>query len=314
MTTDRLTGLIHHALIYDSDQAFLDTTTGFCLDGLENDDAVLAVTTPANIALLRDSLGTAARHVEFTDAAAWYATPGRTLAAYHRYVDRHSASHRRTRIIGEPVWHGRDPAQTLEWTRYESVINRAFADSPAWIICPYDTRTLPAAIVEDARRTHPHLATGPRTHPSALYTDPELFEDTRNHRLTDHGHGASMHFDSDLSKVRTFVTTQAATLGISDDDTELLVFAVNEVATNAVQHGGGTGEIRLHRHEGKIICDIGDPGHLTGGFAGYLPPTGPHHGQGLWVVRQLCDLVEIHTRRPGTVVRLHLTLTSAAQD
>ncbi|GAT71181.1 anti-sigma regulatory factor [Planomonospora sphaerica] len=157
--------------------------------------------------------------------------------------------------------------------------------------------------------------TGPAHHAPAHDSDQAL-HDTRDHRLTDHGHGhgASMHFDSDLSKVRTFVTAQAATLGISDDDTELLVFAVNEVATNAVQHGGGTGEIRLHRHEGKIICDIGDPGHLTGGFTGHPPPTEPHHGRGLWVVRQLCDLVEIHTRRRGTVVRLHLTLTSAAQS
>jgi hypothetical protein len=37
----------------------------FCLDGLACDDAVLAVTTPANIDLLRQQLGDALGNVEF---------------------------------------------------------------------------------------------------------------------------------------------------------------------------------------------------------------------------------------------------------
>ncbi|MFC4061319.1 anti-sigma factor RsbA family regulatory protein [Planomonospora corallina] len=323
MTPDRPPRLTHHALLYDCEQSLLDTATRFCLDGLGDGDAVLVVTTPATIAQLRHALGSAASRVEFADSRTWYDTPGRALAAYHRHVTARTATHHRIRILGEPVWHGRHPRETLEWTRCESIANVALADSPAWIVCPYDTRALPAHLTEDAQRTHPHLTTGAHTRPSPLYTDPEIFTRIRDHRPTgteptstgptSSEPAATLRFDHDLGKVRAFLTTQAAALGLPDTDTAKLVFAANEVATNAVQHGGGTGEIRLHRHGPALVCDVHDSGRLTAPFPGYLPPTTPHHGRGLWAVRQLCDLVEIHRNRPGTLVRLHLTLTPPAR-
>ncbi|PZG18271.1 hypothetical protein C1I98_38415, partial [Spongiactinospora gelatinilytica] len=149
--TNDVRPLIHQALIYDDDTEFLAATTGFCRDGLATGEKVLAVTTPANITLLTDALGPAAARVDFAPAEEWYRSPGRTLTAYGHYVDTHAATG--VRIIGEPVWHGRDHAEQAEWTRYESVINAALADRPARIMCPYDQRTLPAHILTDAHRT-----------------------------------------------------------------------------------------------------------------------------------------------------------------
>ena len=83
------------------------------------------MTTEANIELLRAGLGGAADRVEFVDARGWYDAPGRTLAAYNSYVNTHSPAHRRIRVIGEPVWHGRDERQEAEWTRYEAMLNVA---------------------------------------------------------------------------------------------------------------------------------------------------------------------------------------------
>lgn len=304
-------GLIHQGLVYGTDEQFLSATVPFCRDGLERDDAVLAVTTAANIGHLRDSLGDDAARVEYVDANAWYRAPGRTLAAYHRYVDERAGRHRRIRIIGEPVWAGRDALATGEWTRYESIINLAFADSAAWIVCPYDTRVVPAPVVDDARRTHPDLVTGPAAEPSPAYLAPALFGGGGQRRSAAGGPAAVMRFTTDLSAVRRFVATTAGSLGVSPAAINTVVIAVNEVAANAVEHGGGSGQVALGRVGRRIVCDVTDsgPAPVADWYRGYLPPDpASPRGHGLWVVRQLCDLVEIHAGETGTSVRLHFDL------
>ncbi|WP_119730232.1 anti-sigma factor RsbA family regulatory protein [Thermomonospora amylolytica] len=307
-------GLVHQGLVYGSDDEFLAATVPFCLDGLDREDAVLAVTTDANIDLLRQALGDAAGRVEFVRAEEWYQAPGRTLGAYHRYVDRRTGTgrHRRVRVIGEPVWHGRDALETAEWTRYESVINIAFADCPAWIVCPYDTRTLPERVVADARRTHPQLVAGPAAHASDHYAAPNRAWERRLTPAPADGEEARMSFGTDLSKVRVFVAEAAAARGMAPAGVQRLVFAANEVATNAVQHGGGGGQVAVWRSGRRIVCDVTDPGRAAAPswYLGYLPPDPrQERGHGLWAVRQLCDLVEIDARPDGTTVRLHLNLT-----
>ncbi|MFJ4716235.1 anti-sigma factor RsbA family regulatory protein [Streptomyces sp. NPDC088785] len=312
-TTPRLT---HQALIYGSDEAFLTAMAAFCVNGLEAEDAVLAVTTRSNISMLRQTLGDVARHVEFIDAHAFYEAPGRTMGAYYRYVDQHTTGgrHRQARVIGEPVWHGRDPLETAEWTRYEAAINVAFANCPAWIVCPYDTRTLPEAIVTGARRTHPEVITGPSTTTSHHYVAPDTGHDVWRSPLTPvpcDGEETVLHFGADLSAVRDFVTRAATTRGLPGDKAQRLVFAVNEVATNAIQHGPGEGRITLWRAGHRIVCDVTNPGAADGldWYLGYLPPDPAQPtGHGLWTVRQLCDLTEIATGPHETTVRLHLAL------
>lgn len=321
LTADSAPSLTHQGLIYGSDEQFLDAMVPFCVQGLQAGDAVLAVTTAANTDLLRQSLGADARRVEFVDAGHWYRAPGRTLGEYHRYVDRHTAGggHRQVRVIGEPVWHGRDQDETAEWTRYEAIINRAFATCPAWIVCPYDTRALPSGVVEDARRTHPELLSGTRAQASAQYADPvraaRAWSPEGERPAPPAGREqTAMRFQADLTPLRAFVADAAAALGLGPAEVQRLVFAVNEVATNTVRHGGGSGRVRLWRGDRRLVCELTDHGPgLTGDVdwhQGYLPPasTGTD-GHGLWTVRQLCDLMEIRTRPDGLTVRLHLTLT-----
>ncbi|GII05170.1 sensor histidine kinase [Planobispora takensis] len=305
--------LRHHALIYDSDEAFLAATTGFCLDGLAGGDRVLVVTGEANIGLLTGSLGPAAADVEFVTTRKWYGTPGRTLAAYARYVDTHREHHPRVRVVGEPLWEGRSPAEEAEWTRYESVINAAFAGSPAWIICPYDERVLPERVVADARRTHPGLLSGSIERTSDAYTDPAAFMHAADHLpLPSPPAGAvtEIRFDADLRRMRRQVGARAVALGLPEEQIGRLLLAVHEVAANAVQHGGGHGRIRLWADRDGVGCDVIAPGRIHTPLVGYLPPdSGAAHGHGLWVVRQLCDLLEIRSGPRGTQVRLRLTRT-----
>jgi anti-sigma regulatory factor (Ser/Thr protein kinase) len=308
-TTGASPVLIHQALIYDSDESFLSATLGFCRDGLDQGERVLAVTTAANLALLAEGLGDAADDMEFVTADAWYDAPGRTLTAYGRYVDVHKVRHGRVRIIGEPVWHGRSQAEESEWTRYESVINAAFADSPAWIVCPYDARVLPEQIVADARRTHPALLVGSGAQASPHYSEPDRFTCATDHLplppLPDAA--VEIRFGADLAAMRRQVQAWAIAYELTGEQAERLLLAVNEVAANAVQHGAGHGRIRLWADKASIVCDVLDLGQLDHPYPGYLPPDpAAGRGHGLWVVRQLCDVLQIRAGEQGTQFRLHL--------
>lgn len=309
--------LLHQGLIYGSDEEFLAAVVPFFLDGLAQNDAVCAVTTPANIGLLRQEMGNAAKDVDFIEADQWYRAPGRTLGAYYRYVDQRTADgrHRQVRVIGEPVWHGRDALETAEWTRYEAAINLAFAACPAWIVCPYDTRVLPRDVVADARRTHPELVSGSSASASEVFAQPGGAGRGWHRELTPapasatSGTVSTMRFGPDLSVLRTFLAHAAEPLGMSREAVARLVFVVNEVATNAVQHGGGQGQVALHRSGKRVVCDVTNSGGTdVDWYAGYLPPDATQHGHGLWTVRQLCELMEVDTHNGLTTVRLHLNL------
>ncbi|ROO89660.1 histidine kinase-like protein [Actinocorallia herbida] len=307
--------LNHHGLLYGSDEEFLAAAVPFCRDGVENGDAVLAVTTPGNIGLLRDALGGAAGRVEFVVAEQWYDTPGRALAEYFRYVGRHTAEGGLARVLGEPVWHGRSPLETAEWTRYEAVVNLAFAASPAWIVCPYDTRVTSPGVVADSLRTHPRLLEGTGERLSDSYAPPtDESSWGRPVPPPPPGRGRTeAEFEGGLAPLRAFVGAAGLSLGMSREGAERLVLAANEVATNAVRHGGGRGRAAVWRDAHQVVCDITDPG--SGGadeavwYAGYVAPDPcAPSGHGLWAVRQLCELVELETGPRGTTVRLRLAL------
>jgi anti-sigma regulatory factor (Ser/Thr protein kinase) len=84
-----------------------------------------------------------------------------------------------------------------------------------------------------------------------------------------------------------------------------LVLAVNEIATNSLQHGGGQGELRVWPEDGGLVCEISDRGHITSALAGRLPPSlDGADGGGLWLANHMCDLVQIFSSSGGTAIRL----------
>jgi anti-sigma regulatory factor (Ser/Thr protein kinase) len=91
--------------------------------------------------------------------------------------------------------------------------------------------------------------------------------------------------------------------------TEDLVLAVNELTTNSVRHGGGVGTLRMWTESDVLVCEIHDAGNIADPDAGLTPPTPDQpSGRGLWVVRQLVDLMRIRTAHTGTIVRVQMRL------
>ena len=306
--------LVHQALLYGSDEEFLTTAGAFLSEGLAAGEIATAVTTPHNLRLLRAFVGEN-DNVHYVEAGSWYHTPGATLGAYLRVLRSHDDRLGRHRVIGEPVWAGRDDLELLEWTRYESVLNTTFCGEHAWILCPYDTRTLPRGVVSSAMRTHPEVVGGYDTWLSLSYRDPAEFAAECDGRPLEPAVDPKgiVVTRAGLHSVREFVATVAGEYGLAEPRRSWLVAAVNELATNVVAHGGGHGEVRLWRDGGALVCEVVDPaGKLTLPHPGQLcPPKGSLSGYGLWVARQLCDLMQVRVDNGRSIVRVRMALDAS---
>jgi anti-sigma regulatory factor (Ser/Thr protein kinase) len=109
-----------------------------------------------------------------------------------------------------------------------------------------------------------------------------------------------------LGTVRRILTNWAGEQRLPAEPTEELVLAVNELATNSIRYGGGQGKLLLWRESDTLVCEIQDAGHIQDPLIGRSRPApNQHTGRGLWLVHQLCDLVQIHSSAAGTAVRVH---------
>jgi anti-sigma regulatory factor (Ser/Thr protein kinase) len=236
--------------------------------------------------------------------------PARIIPAWRDFVTEHAGRGRRFRGLGEPIWPERSPDELVECQRHESLLNVAFDGSPAWwLLCPYDRRSLDSSVLEEAARSHPHLTHGDRQSPSPTYRDldasaapfdaplPELAVRPKELRIGPGG----------LDHVRRFVARLAAESGLGPARKADLVLAVNELATNTLRHGGGSGVLRAWIQDDAVICEVRDSGRIEEPLAGReRPGSGRESGFGLWLVNQVCDLVQIRTYETGNVVRLRM--------
>jgi transcriptional regulator with XRE-family HTH domain len=166
--------LQHRAVTYDADEDFLAATSPFLTEGVERSHRLLAVLTPPKAALLRDSLAERSGYVEFTDWEDWYRSPKHALDRYAAFVTQtFGAGAVWIRIVAEAAWAGDTAAQVATWARYESLVNLAFASSPATILCTYDERSFSSEAIADAHATHPELTNGEDATASPMYREPE---------------------------------------------------------------------------------------------------------------------------------------------
>ena len=312
MTAD---AFVHPALLYDGDAEYLAGTLPFIRAGLVAGEPVAVAVPGPNLALLRDALGADARRVVLRDMTVAGRNPGRIIPTV---LLAFAAAHpgRRVRIIGEPIWAGRSGEEYPACAQHEALINAAFTGRAATILCPYDTGRLDPAWIRDAYRTHPVMASPTREWPSSAYRDPVAVAADFNQPLPDPPADAArigIGIGS-LAEVRRFVDQQAGSAGLDEDDVARLTVAVNELASNSVEHGGGTGELAVWVQDDHLACQLHDGGYLTDPLAGRIPvpPDGPDGGRGLLLVHQLCDLVRVHTTPAGTTIRIHLRRASGA--
>jgi anti-sigma regulatory factor (Ser/Thr protein kinase) len=302
-------GFRHEAAFYAGADEFVRRMSSFVREGVGSGERVMVMVTLGKIELLRAELGRDAKDVDFEDMADVGRNPARIIPAWREFFASAAAIGRRARGVGEPIWAARTAAELTESQRHEELVNLAFAHVSGSLVCPYDTETLPPRVITEAMRSHPTVFTDGSPAPSDRYRTLAEFARPFAEALPEPPAGAEqMRFDlGSLEGLRAFVGGRASAFGLAGDRASGLVLAVSEAAANSLRHGGGRGALLLWTGEDTIVCEVRDSGRIADPLVGRVRPTSPEAGGfGLWLINQLCDLVQVRTFGSGSVVRMHM--------
>ena len=301
-------GFHHQMLFYAGEAGFLRGTLAFIAEAISAEEPVLVAVGSARVAPLRDSLGVDAERVSFADMPVLGRNPARLIPAWRQFLDEHEG--RPVRGVSESIWPGRSAAELTECERHESLMNLAFDGGPTWrLLCLYDLDGLDQQAIAAAGRSHPFIMHNGGYRRSEAYLGegdaPGPFEGALPPPSSS---PTKVSFrGADLMPLRVRVREWAAGGQLDGERAERLVLAVNELATNSVRHGGGGGLLLMWREGETLMCEVRDLGRIEEPLVGLRRPSPDRpSGRGLWLVNQVCDLVQIRSAHTGSAVRIHL--------
>jgi len=308
-TTSQATGnegLRHLAYLYDDDRDYLSYLSAFAGTGLRGGEPVFVAVPGRKAALLRERLGAESPLVRYSAMTETGRNPARLIPELRAFLDEHPG--RRARYIGESIWPGRSDAELCEATRHEALMNLAFASAAVTIMCPYDVSGLAGSVVGGAQCTHPVIVRNGRTQSANRYGGRGVVPAECEGPLPAPPMDAEvLGYETSLREIRRLVTSHGAGLGLDEDRLTNLVIAAGEITANTLRHTPAGGTFWIWHTSGEIICQVRDQGWISDPLAGRQRRSPEEAGHGLWVVNQLCDLVEIRTSpAAGTVIRLHM--------
>jgi anti-sigma regulatory factor (Ser/Thr protein kinase) len=213
------------------------------------------------------------------------------------------------RGIGEPSWTGRNPSELVECQLHESLINLAFAAADDFrLICPYDTSSLPGAVIAEARRSHPvvsHDGTESHCHDyCGMDKVAERFGEPLSEPPADAEELSVTTGSLRDARRLVYAHAQKAGLGTRADD---FVLAVNEVLSNSIHHAGDDGLLRVWHEADGLVCEVRDRGYILKPLVGREEPAiGQVGGHGIWLVNLVCDLVQVRSNPDGSTVRMQM--------
>jgi anti-sigma regulatory factor (Ser/Thr protein kinase) len=302
----RYGGLSHLAFFYRDERAYTRRLAAFADAGLASGEPVFIAVPGPRGGLLREHLAESG-DLSFADMEELGRNPARIIPEVRAFIDAHPGQ--RVRYIGEPIWPGRSAAEICEATRHEALINVAFSQASATIVCPYDVTELAPSVIATAGRTHPGVFLEGRAAATARYTGTGNLPAECDRPLPPPpGSAETLEYETDLRQIRSSVAGHAQRAGLSDDLAGNLVLAASEIAANTLRHAGGAGTAYIWHTEAEVLCQIQDRGWITDPLAGRTRRASDACGHGLWVVNQLCDLAEMRTGPGGTTFRLHMRI------
>jgi anti-sigma regulatory factor (Ser/Thr protein kinase) len=298
----------HEAFLYASPGEHTERCAAFIEEGLDAGEDVLVAVPSSRLEALQPRFAAAGDRVRFEPMEVMGRNPAWIIPAWAEFALPHAVAGRPARGIGEPIWAERSPDELVECVRHESLLNLAFQEAAGFtLLCPYDTSSLLADVLETALHNHPtvhdHRGTGSSDRylgdiPDSLGTAlPAPPPDARFQR-----------FDlTSLVALRDLARRAGIQAGLGHDRIEDLAVVTTEAATNSVRHAGGHGCIGLWREGPRVVVEVRDDGALEDPLAGRRRPDhAGHGGRGLWLMQQLADLVQHRTTPTGQVFRIHV--------
>jgi len=329
-------GYRHEAVLYNSDQEFLDVVVPFLREGVAASELCLVALTASTTGLVRAAVGDTTGLTFLDDR---YDRPASVIRSNRDFFTAHLIDGASQIRVASEVPHPGVGAPWDGWARYEAAINHAYAEFPLWGLCAYDTRITPGPVLDEVARTHPYLATADGHQVNPRYQDPAEFLTARPPSQADLVEIASQPvidlIDPTPAAARDAVhtanmirpdaaapgthpveapqpaapqreTSQRESPQLDPADIEHLVFAVSEAVTNALIHGRPPVRFRLWTAPDHVVATVTDRGDgPPDPFAGLLPVTDTSSaGLGLWLTHQLCSHVTHDTTDDGFTIRL----------
>jgi anti-sigma regulatory factor (Ser/Thr protein kinase) len=303
-TPPRPDGAWHEAVPYSSAAHLVERLAPRVAAAVSAGDPVVAVLDEPTCECLRRALGSDSAEVDFQDPFEVHRMPAFTVAVrWARTSRRITNPGGRALVVSQQIEVDRGP---LHWARLDIGVNVATAGLPVTVLCPVDHDVADLPTVE---ATHPLVATANGPEPSKRYRQPE-------ESVVDYppppppGLGppvAELPFgQDDLIDLRHRVLRVAVMAGLDADRGADLVLAVNELASNSVEHGAGRGLLRMWDGP-DVVAEVADHGRMSVPFPGMtIPPPDGARGRGLWLASELADTLEVWSEPGNTVIRVQM--------
>jgi anti-sigma regulatory factor (Ser/Thr protein kinase) len=305
---------LHALLLYDSEEGLRVHALPYLREGLDRGEEVMAVVSPGAQRVLRAALGDDARRVRWQAGDVSYRRLGEMFEGFRRFLAEQRAAGVAMRLLAE-----NDTVGTAErmaaYLRFEAMANEVYRPYGYRWACLYDTRSHSAETLRQVRQVHPRLLHhGGREIRNGDYIEPASYV-ARAGPLprppTAVQLDAVVTVPGQLVVFRRQLRRWAEMLAGSDDAQAILI-AVGEAVTNALEHGVPPVRVRAWTADGLVRVHVHDRGSRTiPATAGYQRPSPQlDRGYGLWIIRQLADVVTTYCDGSGTTIALDFPLVA----
>jgi anti-sigma regulatory factor (Ser/Thr protein kinase) len=301
--------LRHAAGFHSSPAHLLAQLVPVATAGLERGEPVAVALRPATEEALRDVIGSPSGLIPLSQPAGPDSGSGQTVVMRRARELRELISTTGSAVTVLSEHTSRlDGADGSFWTELDAAANVALAELPLTLTCFFPELPVHQEVLDGAWRNHPLLLVDGRLRHNPDHRCPRdvLTERPAPAPALLGPPDLRMSYSAwQLHDVRAAVEQAVLTAGYERSRVEDVVLAVNEVATNAVEHGATEAELCVWTGSDGFVCEVHDGGILADPLPGLQAPH-PYEprGRGVWIARQLCDLLHVWADAHGTHVRM----------
>ena len=307
--TDRPEALAHAVAFHRSRDDLLRQLVPLVGAGLDRGEPVALAVQPSTMDELSDTFGSIPGLVQLATPEGGEGASGQTLAGHRARQLRELTAEAGAATVISEHWNRFDGADGGFWTELDAAMNVALSDLPLQITCFFPEMPLHLEILDGARRNHPVLLVAGEHRRNPEYQRPRevLAELPAPAPVLLGAPDLRIAFGAwQLNEVRDAVEHSLLDAGYARDRAEDVVLAVNEVATNAVEHGTSDAQISIWAARDGFVFEVQDDGALRDPLPGLRAPhPSEARGRGVWIARQVCDSLHVWAGRNGTHVRMH---------
>jgi len=305
---------LHALLLYDSEESLRAHAVPYVREGLNRDEAVMAVVSGHAQHVLHTALGDDAERVRWAGDVS-YGRLGVMFERFRQFLAEQRAAGVAMRLIAENDTIG-TPERMAAYLRFEAMANEVYRPYGYRWACLYDTRTHSAETLRHVRQVHPRLLErGGREIANGDYLEPGTYVARAGPPPRP---PAAVQLDvemigpGELVVFRRLLRRWAQVQVVNNNDADGVVIAVGEAVANALAHGAPPIRVRAWTADGLGRVHVHDRGSQSiPASAGYQrPPQRLEHGFGLWIVRHLADVVTTHSDHTGTTIALDFPLAT----